>query len=341
MTADALITRHSPSWESGPTRFLDILDSPLTKALVDVQDHITFYTAQFWHDRGVKSVHLPVTTDSVSSPMGLGSDSEPVLIELYGQPTYLADSMQFLLEYGCRLSPEGAWYLMPSFRGESVDSTHLNQFFHSEAEIPGDLSDVIAVVEEYVNFLGRTALERLGETIKSIAGTTQHVEDFVAAKKFKQMTLDEACSYLQDAPEFVRDEGRWKTLTRAGEQKLIRAFGPAVWVSHSDALSVPFYQADAADHPGKTLNADLLFGLGEIAGCGQRHENRDQVLAALAAREVNPEHYDWYIRMKEARPMLTSGFGLGVERWVMWLLQLDDIRDVSLVPRVNGVSLQP
>lgn len=47
-------------------------------------------------------MHLPITTGSISSPMGLGSDSIPVKIQLGGRDTYLADSMQFALEYGCR-----------------------------------------------------------------------------------------------------------------------------------------------------------------------------------------------------------------------------------------------
>ncbi len=66
-------------------------------------------------------MHLPITTGSISSPMGLGSDSIPVKIQLGGRDTYLADSMQFALEYGCRFFENGVWYIMPSFRGESED----------------------------------------------------------------------------------------------------------------------------------------------------------------------------------------------------------------------------
>lgn len=45
---------------------------------------------------------VPVTTDCISSPMGLGSDSLPVQVELFNNNTYLADSMQFTLEYMLR-----------------------------------------------------------------------------------------------------------------------------------------------------------------------------------------------------------------------------------------------
>src|SRR5690606_41752076 len=80
-------------WRPSPDRFLNILTDPMYRTLVDLQDLVTTRTAAFWSRRGVKSMHLPITTGTISSPMGLGSDSVPVSIELFGQPTYLADSI--------------------------------------------------------------------------------------------------------------------------------------------------------------------------------------------------------------------------------------------------------
>ena len=100
--------------------------------VLDLFDTVFRTTATHWASQGVRYFPAPVTTGSVSSPMGLGSDSEPVEIELFGDRTFLADSMQFYLEYGCRMAPAGCWYFMPSFRGEEPDARHLNQFMHSE-----------------------------------------------------------------------------------------------------------------------------------------------------------------------------------------------------------------
>jgi asparaginyl-tRNA synthetase len=91
--------------------------------LVSVQDSIIKATMLFWAERGVKILCLPITTTAISSPIGLGSDSKPVSVELVGERTYLAESMQFMLEYGCRISPDGCSYIMPTFRGEDADAT--------------------------------------------------------------------------------------------------------------------------------------------------------------------------------------------------------------------------
>lgn len=324
-----------------PDRFIKILDDPAMQLLVRLQDQLLHTTAEFWKERRALNLHLPITTGSVSSPMGLGSDSMPVQIELFGEKVYLADSMQFLLEYGCRIAPEGAWYLMPSFRGEEADKTHLSQFFHSEAEILGGLADVQEVVGQYTRTLARAALREFESELASVAGSVDHIVRMAETEAIPQISFDEAVEHLGNDPESVRhDPAGFRTVTRAGERRLMDEIGPVLWLTHFDHLSVPFYQAH---EPGtdKARCADLLLGIGEVVGAGERHVDGSQTRKALALHEVPEEDYDWYVRMKTERPMLTSGFGLGVERWLMWLLRHDDIRDLQLVPRINGLTLTP
>lgn len=328
-------------WRPSPDRFLEILDDPMFATLVDLQDLITVTTTRFWSERAVRSIHLPITTGTISSPMGLGSDSLPVKIELFGQPTYLADSMQFMLEYGCRLSRNGAWYLMPSFRGEECDETHLNQFFHSEAEIPGGLDDVIAATDDYLRALTAAVLETQQDAVATHAGSTAHLEQMAGMSEFPRITFEEAVRHLGDDSDAVVDHGEWRTLTRHGERRLMAEISPVLWVTHYDHLSVPFYQAYGDDDRKTALNGDLLFGIGEVVGCGERHVDAEQARKALAHHHVPEADYEWYIRMKESRPMRTAGFGLGVERWLMWVLGQDDIRELQVAPRLNGVNVAP
>lgn len=328
------------SWRDPDTHFLTVMDSPWYTALVDLQDTITSATVGFWAERGLRFGHLPVTTGSVSSPMGLGSDSLPVKVDLFGAPTYLADSMQFGLEYLCRLAKNGAYYLMPSFRGEAPDPTHLCQFFHSEAEIPGGLPDVMTVAEAYVRRLAVELTARHADVIRAAAGSLDHVTPLLGdSRAFRRLTFDEAGAALGDDPRYVVHEEGWRNLTRAGERRLTEMYGDFVWITHWDALAVPFYQRQ--DDRGRALNADLLFGPGEVVGAGERHVGGGEVVDALRQHAVPAEDYDWYVRMKAQAPLRTAGFGMGVERFLMWLLGLRDIRDLELLPRVNGRTILP
>ena len=92
------------SWQRPSTHSLQALQSPWYTAVFALQDTLFHASVNFFKTVvGYKYSLVPVMTDSISSPMGLGSDSEPVHVNLCGQDTYLADSMQFALEYALRV----------------------------------------------------------------------------------------------------------------------------------------------------------------------------------------------------------------------------------------------
>jgi asparaginyl-tRNA synthetase len=330
------------SWQHPASHYEVAMQDPWYRALFALTDVFHGSTVEFWRARGVRAAYLPVTTGSVSSPMGLGSDSKPVPVRIEGVDTYLADSMQFLLEYGCRLWEGGCYYVMPSFRGELADDTHLCQFFHSEAEIVGDLDDVIATVEDYVRHLARAFLEEAGDLVGRIAGSTAHVERVADGDVFHRITFRQAVERLDGDPRYVKEDlPGVRSLTRAGEHRLMDELGDFLWVTGNDHLSVPFYQAFEDADRTTARNGDLLFGIGETVGCGQRHTTADQVRSALDLHQVDEAEYRWYLRMREIEPLLTSGFGMGVERFMLWLLDHDDIRDIPLLLRFNGQRIDP
>ena len=322
-------------WERPEAALEAVFDDPWFAALAAAEHELSCATFDFYRGKGMQTLHLPVTTGSISSPMGLGSDSTPVKIQLFGQPVYLADSMQFFLEFGCRLMPKGCFYIMPSFRGEAADQRHLCQFYHSEAEIPGTFADVKVLAEEYIRHLAAHFLAHFGDTIHTHAGSCRHIERLLALGKFPSVPYREAVSRLREIPGCLTPSPCGApSITARGERALLEQFGGIVWLEEIDQRLVPFYQA--TDGHGGAICGDLLFGPGEAVGAGQRCASGEAVKEALKAHEVSGEDYAWYIRMKECRPMQTSGFGMGTERFLMWLFCGQDIRKFQLVPRING-----
>jgi asparaginyl-tRNA synthetase len=275
--------------------------------------------------------------------MGLGSDSLPVRVTIGPDEVYLADSMQFLLEYGCRFVQDGCYYIMPSFRGEATDRTHMSEFFHSEAELPVGLEDILATVDDYLRFLSTTLLTACADEIRSAAGTIEHLEVMATGPaEIERITFDEAERVLKRIGGEVRRDPDYgfRTIDRRSERLLIEHVSGPVWLTHWDPLAVPFYQAlDATGE--RTLNADLLIGEGEAVGAGQRHATEQEARDALARHGVPAAEYEWYLAMKREAPLRTSGFGLGVERFMQWVLRHDDVRDLQLLPRMRGSGLVP
>ncbi|XP_074552015.1 uncharacterized protein LOC141809095 [Halichoeres trimaculatus] len=341
------------SWKDPQSHSTFAIKSQWYRNLFQIQNTLFHSTVEYFHNTCQFSYALtPLTTDTISSPMGLGSDSEPVSVNLLGQEIYLADSMQFVLEYFLRFQENlpGTYYISPSFRGEDPDSTHLNQFYHVECELLGDMNNAIAVAEGYLSHLTRSMLKKHSDMILNTAGTLTHVEAMLEKLDGKtalpRVSLDQAIPMMPtaDCLEWVQDGqpqfGR--KLTRKGEQVLIEKYGGAVWLTEMDHLGVPFYQAyvEGTGHC-KAKACDLLLGLGETVGLGERHSTPEMVQEALRHHGVLEQAYKWYINMRQVKPLLTSGWGMGTERYLCWLLQHDDIRDIQIIPRMKGMKYMP
>lgn len=341
------------SWENPQSHSRVAIKSQWYRSLFQVQNTLFHSTVEFFHNVCQYSYALtPLTTDTISSPMGLGSDSEPVSVNLLGQDIYLADSMQFVLEYFLRFQDNlpGTYYISPSFRGEDPDATHLNQFYHVECELLGDMDNAISVAQAYLAHLTKTMLKKHSDVILNTAGTLLHVTALLSKldgeKTLPRVPLDKAISMMPSAdclewvqngqPQFGRK------LTRRGERVLIEKYGGAVWLTEMDHLGVPFYQAyvEGTGHR-KAKAADLLLGLGETVGLGERHSTPEMVQEALRHHAVPEQSYKWYINMRQVKPILTSGWGMGTERYLCWLLQHDDIRDMHIIPRMKGMKFMP
>ena len=142
--------------------------------ILALQDALFHESCKYFRSTlGFRYALVPATTDAISSPMGLGSDSEPVRIQLMGQDTHLADSMQFALEYFLRVGRgiPGVYYVGCSFRGEDHDSMHLSQFYHVECELVGGFDRGIEVAEKYIIAITRMFLKHQGATIREITGS--------------------------------------------------------------------------------------------------------------------------------------------------------------------------
>jgi len=326
------------SW-SRPGHFRRALSDPWYVLLAQMQSNFFSATVDFYRGRQIHTLLLPMTTGSVSSPMGLGSDSTPVQIKIWDTETYLSDSMQFFLEYACRLFPCGSYSLLPSFRGESPDTSHLSQFYQSEVEIPGYFCDAVTLAEEYVRYVCRHLFANCEDSIANLDIDVSHVSKLSeSTKPLPQITLDEAHTMLGD--EYIETDAthRFRSLTRKGERTLIREFSGPVWLTKLDHLAVPFYQGFADDGLKSAAAADLLMGIGETIGLGERHATTTQLRRALDLHQIEPKEYSWYLELRKFSPMVTSGYGLGVERFFCWVLNCTDIRSCQIFPRMRGVN---
>lgn len=313
----------------------------------------------FGVEQGAKQVDLFMMTSTVSSPMGPGSDSEPIRISFGGLDTCLVDSSQFGFEPLLFQRLEKVYCYLPSMRGEEPDHRHLNQFYHCEAEIVGELGTVMTMVEGYVQRLAHMLLaaspmiDRLSDHPDASRAA---IEQLANSGALPRISFDDAVKLLCSLPAadaYVRVTPHGRDITSQGELELLRRLGYGmlpVWITHFDRDRVPFYQKPSGLNPNTVENADLLFPAlvdgsfgGEVVGAGERQDSADEILKSLARQnDISPEPYAWYIDLRrQPGYRTTSGFGLGIERFIAWALAKPSIRDVSLYPRLKGVQTYP
>ncbi|MCI0461431.1 MAG: asparagine--tRNA ligase, partial [Gemmataceae bacterium] len=80
----------------------------------------------------------------------------------------------------------------------------------------------------------------------------------------------------------------------------------------------------------------LVPKVGEIIGGSQREERLDVLEGRMKEQGLNPEDYWWYLDLRRYGTVPHAGFGLGVERTLLFLTGMGNIRDVIPFPRTPG-----
>jgi asparaginyl-tRNA synthetase len=80
----------------------------------------------------------------------------------------------------------------------------------------------------------------------------------------------------------------------------------------------------------------LVPGVGEIIGGSQREERLDMLELRMREQQLEPEAYSWYLDLRRYGTIPHSGFGLGLERTILFLSGMANIRDVIPFPRTPG-----
>src|SRR5260221_603122 len=295
------------------TYSLDIANAGYYQALVVLRHFIKRASDVYWGEmQDAYNVDLFMLTSSVSSPMGPGSDSEAVRLKFGELDTFLVDSSQFGFEPILLNGIKKLYCYLPSMRGEDPDKRHINQFFHCEAEIVGELSDLKPQIEGYVKFLSETLL--LMPNILNLLSTNHEVSlnklsDLLKADKLKEISLDEAIGLLDKSGfgKLVNKTEKGSDISNKGELKLMEILKTStpIWIKNFDRDRVPFYQSPNKGNENKTINADLLFPPivdnsfgGEIVGSGQRQNNPEEMYESLRRQGLDSKSYEWYINLR-------------------------------------------
>src|SRR3954465_15386152 len=263
--------------------------------------------------------------------------------DFFGREAFLTVSGQLNVETYC-IALSKVYTFGPTFRAENSNtSRHLAEFWMIEPEIAfADLNDNADLAESFLKYIFTALLAERGDDLKFFADRIDkdcvaRLERFVNSS-FERMTYTEAIAALEKSGKKFEFPVRWGIDMQSEHERWLteeHAKAPVVVMNYPKEIKA-FYMRLNED--GKTVAArDVLApGIGEIIGGSQREERLDYLDRRLAELQLDPRHYWWYRDLRRFGTVPHAGFGLGLERTIIYATGTANIPEVIPSPRTPG-----
>lgn len=300
-------------------RFID-LRRERAQAIFLIRDTFLTETMSFLSSQGFLQVHTPKVT--VSSPEG---GTEVFKINYFGKDAYLVQSpqlyKQILMATGFDRVFEIAWY----FRAEEHDTTrHLNESTAIDIEMAFIESeeDVMHLCEEMVRYALKKIVEEREEELKIL-----NVKIDVPSTPFTRIPYDEVVDMLSKKIDFT-----WGDDLGTEEEKLLKKYMEEefYFITRFPLEAKPFYAMPDGQY---ARGFDLEYNGTEIASGAQRIHQEELLKKRLKELKMNVENFKEYLKAFRYGMPPHGGFGFGIERFLMELLNRGNIRECIFFPR--------
>jgi asparaginyl-tRNA synthetase len=253
-------------------------------------------------------------------------------LKYFGQNLYLTQSSQLYLEI-LIYSLEKVYCIAPSFRAEkSRTIRHLTEYWHIEGEWPfAEMHDLMRFEEELVAHICQQTADKCKKQLEELGADISKLASVKAP--FPKMTYKEAV-------ELLRKKGakfQWgDDLGYEDEKTLADEFGKPFFVYDYPTAIKAFYCKTHRDRPKVAMSVDMLVPrIGEVSTGGAREDNKEVLIKRIRQVGLKEEDYDWYVDLRRYGTVPHVGFGLGLERLLAWMLDLENVINTIPFPRTT------
>jgi asparaginyl-tRNA synthetase len=300
--------------------------SPKMVDIFKVKSAVIDAAREFFKERDFLEVQPPLLTSSA-----VEGGSTLFEVNYFTRKAYLSQSAQLYLEaliYGYPL----VYSLTPSFRAEpSRTPRHLTEFWHLEAEMAFYNQNMnMKLQEELLEHICHSVAKKYPDILKKFGRDYKDLLEIQTP--FEHITYEKALNILKDKGLNV---GWLDGLGLDEEKALMQDRKQPIFLTNQPREIRAFYMKINPDDPRTVLDADLLApeGIGEIFGGSERISDYNELISRLKEQNLKEEDYKWYIDLRKYGSVPHSGFGMGTERVVRWILKLESIRDAVPFPR--------
>lgn len=319
-------------------------------AVYRIRDALSFAFHKFFHDNDFLYIHTPIITANDAEGAG---ETFKVVTDLKKTDAFFSKDVSLTVSGQLHVEPFALTYrnvytFGPTFRAEkSNTSRHAAEFWMIEPEIAfADLEDDMVLIENCVKYVIDYVLKNCKDEMNFFdsfieKGLLDRLNK-VLTSPFRKMSytegIEELKKALKDGVKFENKKIEWGMDLQSEHERYLTeivAKSPLFLTDYPQELK-SFYMRLNDD--GKTVAAvDLLVpGIGELVGGSQREE-RKELLEAKMKSLGNLEGLEWYLDTRRYGGCKHAGFGIGFDRFIMFVTGLTNIRDVQPYPRAFGM----
>lgn len=298
------------------------LRHPTQKAVFKISEGVVSAFREFMLKNNFTEIHTPKIVAA-----GAEGGANIFKLKYFDKDAYLAQSPQFYKQT-CVAFFDRVFEIAPVYRAEKHNSTrHLNEYIGLDFEMGfiKDMHDVMAMETAMLKYMMEYLSQHYSQELELLNATLPVI------KEIPSVTFFEALDILgKSHNQFDLDPTDEVKLCEYAKENYDSEF---IFVEKFPGLKRPFYAMDSKEDPKLAESFDLLFRGLEITTGGQRIHDYKEQIDKLKRYNIEPEELGSYIDIHKYGMPPHGGLGIGLERVVMKLLGLSNIREASLFPR--------
>lgn len=311
-------------------RYMD-LRRPYNSLLFQVETTLEMAMREYWLQQNFVEIHSPKLTGSPSE-----SGAELFSLDYFERKAYLAQSPQFYKQMAMAAGFERIFEIGPVFRADpSFTARHMTEFTGVDMEISWIESheDVMAFQEEWLQYVYTRVKELHGDAIKE----TFDVDLVVPTVPFPRIPMREAIEILKSRG-YVLPADKKGDIDPAGEREIAAYVKEKfdhdfVFLTDWPIAVRPFYHMRLEGDETLTRSYDLIANGLEITTGAQREHRVDVLTRQALEKGLTVEPIQYYLDFFRYGCPPHGGFGLGLSRLMMVLLNLPNIREAVYIFR--------
>ncbi|MDD6794939.1 MAG: aspartate--tRNA(Asn) ligase [Clostridiaceae bacterium] len=303
------------------------LRAPKQRAIFKVQQEITDALRTYLKERHFSEIHTPKLISSSTE-----GGSEMFTVDYFGRRAFLAQSPQFYKQMMVGAGFERVFEIAPAYRAELHGTwRHLSEYISLDIEMGfiKDETDLMDLEEGFINYLYSHLKKTCPQELEMFNSDLPDKVEIprIPLAKAHEILLEK---YNKKSPIGNIDAEGEELICKYVKEKYDCDY---VFLTEYPISKRPMYAMPDSEKPGLTKSFDLIFKGLEITTGGQRIHNYEMLKENIKKFGLNPDDFSFYLETFKYGMPPHGGLAIGLERITMKILNLENIRQSTLLPR--------